>query len=340
MQYLYVLVSNPKDMYYEQFFLSVTSLRLLMPNVDVILLCDPKTRENLTEKRSGYEEFVSRIVVVDVPVDRCQIEVSRWIKTSMRRHVRGDFLFIDCDTIITDDLSPIAKMGIKIGGCLDKHSFIDRHSKVGNILERDRHLGFVSHLSNRHINSGVIFCIDTPETCDFFDRWHELWLFSNSKNMVRDQPSFNMAIYENPSFFTELDGTWNCQVSFNGLPFLSDSRIIHYFASDLVQHTSPFILASDDIFKKIKETGIIPDKVLKLLEKPKTAFVSEVRIVAGEDVLHILNSHVFETLLLLWRKIPGFFIFFNCLSFVGKKIAKFILVRTSRKKDGGIKYYN
>ncbi|MCL1932150.1 MAG: glycosyltransferase [Treponema sp.] len=339
MQYLYVLTSGFNDTYYEQFLLSVTSLRLLMLDVEVTLLCDSKTKETLTGKRSGYEKLISRVIVTETP-EMPQVEVSRWVKTSMRRLVSGDFLFIDCDTIITDDLSSITGLGIQFGACLDKHSLIDSHTKSEGIIKRDKQLGFSSYLSNRHINSGVIFCADIHETHKIFDRWHELWLFSNSKNTVRDQPSFNMAIYENSSFFTELDGTWNCQIAFNGLPYLANSKIIHYFASDLVMHTSPYILASDNIFNQIKDTGVIPDEVLELLKNSRAAFVSESRIIAGENMLSVINSNFFVFIFLMRKKMPGLFNAINRLCFIGRKIVKFILVIMSKKKEGGIKHYN
>jgi lipopolysaccharide biosynthesis glycosyltransferase len=340
MQYLYVLVSTPRDIYYEQFLLSVTSLRLLMPDAEVILLCDSKTKENLIEKRCEYQKLVSNVIVAEVPGSMPQVEISRWVKTSMRRLVPGDFLFIDCDTIITEDLSSIAKPGIQFGACMDKHSPLDRHGRGDKIIERDKQLGFTSYLSNRHFNSGIIFCTDIPETQKIFDRWHELWLYSNSKNVVRDQPSFNMAIYENASLFTELDGIWNCQISFSGLPFLTSSKIIHYFASDLILHKSPFMLASAEIFKKIKVAGVIPDEALELLKNPRAAFESDSRIIAGEDILYVLNSSSFEIMLWTKQKTPGLFNFVNRFSSICKKIAKFFIIKKGKKKDGGIKYYN
>ena len=340
MQYLYVLVSSPRDVYYEQFFLSLTSLRLVMPKDDVVLLCDSKTKGTLIGKRSGYERLVTKTVTVDAPLSMPQVEVSRWLKTSMRRHINDDFLFIDCDTVIMGDLSVIAASGIEFGACLDKHSLISMHGQKDGIIANDKHLGFSSYLSNRHFNSGVIFCSDKPEVRKIFDRWHELWLFSNSRNMVRDQPSFNMAIHENLACFTELDGIWNCQISFNGLPFFADSKIIHYFASDMVLNKSPFLLASDAIFKQIKETGSIPDTAMELLGNPKAAFVLETRIVAGEDMLYVVNSSLFKALVLIRRKIPCLFWFFNHFASMVKKTAKFFAVSVSRKKDGGIKHYN
>ena len=339
MQYLYTLTSTDKDIYYEQFLLSITSLKHIMPSAQVVLLCDSKTKGNLTGKRFYYEKFVSDVIIADVP-EMPQVEVSRWVKTSMRRLVSGDFLFIDCDTIIADDLSSITELGIKFGACLDKHSLINRHAKSKGIIKRDKQLGFSSYLSNRHINSGVIFCADIPETHKIFDRWHELWLFSNSKNTVRDQTSFNMAIYENSALFTEIDGTWNCQIAYNGLPYLANSKIIHYFASDLVMHTSPYILASDNVFKKIKDAGIIPDEVLKMIKNPRAAFVSESQIIAGDDMLSIINSNFFEFICLMRKKAPWLFNFLNSLASAGRKIVKPLMIKRSRKKGGGIKYYN
>jgi len=340
MKYLYVLTSTPKDIYYEQFLLSAKSLKIIMPDAQVILLCDTKTRETLTGKRREYENLVSDTITVEAPGDMIQIEISRWVRTSMRRLVKGDFLFLDVDTIVTDNLSSINNSNIKFGACLDKHSLIDRHSKNKDIIEKNKSLGFDSHVSNRHYNGGVIFCADIPETHKIFDRWHELWLFSKSRNIVRDQPSFNMAVHENTSLFTELDGTWNCQIAFNGLPYLADSKIIHYFASDLVMHSSPFLLSSGGIFRKIKDTGFIPDETLELLKKPRSAFVQESRIVAGDNTLFVINSNFFEIILLIRHKLPCLFNFFNSLCSIGKKIAKFFLVKGNRKKDGGIKFYN
>jgi len=336
MQYLYALTSAPKDNYYEQFLLSVFSLKRIMPNASVILLCDLNTKKNLTGNRGEYEKFVSGVVTADVPASFSQIEVSRWIKTSMRRLVKGDFLFIDCDTIITGDLSSISELGITFGACLDKHLPINKHDKKEQIISNDKSLGFSSYTSNMHYNSGVIYCADTPETQKIFERWHELWLFCKSKKIIRDQPSFNAAIHENQSFFTELDGKWNCQAAYNGLPYLSDSKIIHYFATDMTMNELPYLLAKDNIFNQIKNNGIIPEDTVKLLENPRSAFVSNVKIVAGSDMLYVLNSNLFQSIYLLKRKAPLLFNFFNGISTFIKKITKLFITKSGKNK----KYYN
>jgi len=340
MQYLYVLTSTPNDYFYEQFFLSAASLKLVMPEAEVVLLCDTKTKETLTGKRGEYEKHVSKTIAVDAPSDMLQVETSRWLRTSMRSLVQGDFLFLDGDTIVTKDLSSITKMNIFFGACLDCHTLIDKHSNRDSFIANDIKFGFTSHLSNRQYNGGVLFCADKPETHKIFSRWHELWLFTRSKKTIRDQPSLNMAIYENLSCFTELDGTWNCQLVNNYLPYLANAKVFHYFATNLFMNSSPFLLASDEIFNQIKNTGIISDEVMQLLKCPQTAFEKETRVLTGKDMLYVIDSDYFKSIFLMRKKIPWLFNFINSFSSIGKKITKSYMVKKSRKKDGGIKHYN
>ena len=340
MKYLYTLTSTQNDNYYEQFLLSVISLKQFTTNAEIVLLCDSQTKKTLSGKRSEYEKYVSEIITADAPASFSQIEVSRWIKTSMRRLVTGDFLFIDCDTIITDDLSSITELEIIFAACLDKHALIDRHHKKNMLIEDDKRLGFCSYKSNYHINSGVIYCKDNEDTRKLFCRWHELWLYSKSKNILRDQPSFNMAIYENPSLFTELSGIWNCQISYNSLPYLAEAKIIHYFASNMYLNQTPFLLADETILNQIKLTGQIPNNALELLKKPRSAFTPDSQIIAGSDMLHVLNSNLFQFIIFLKKKIPSLFNFFDKLFYLFKKPAKNIVKKYNNKKEGKFKLYN
>ena len=338
MQYLYTLTSTVNDLYYEQFLLSAASLKQQMPNANITLLCDSDTKKTLVGKRSEYEKLVWKTIATDTPEDLSQIEVSRWVRTSMRRLVQGEFLFLDGDTIVTDDLSSITEMNINFGACLDKHSLINNHFKKNDIIKRDKKLKFDSHLSGRHFNGGVLFCADTPDVHKIFDRWHELWLFGRSKNILRDQPSLNAAIHENLPFFTELDGTWNCQVAFNGLPFLERAKIIHYFISDTFLTASPYIFSSENLLRQIKEAGTITNDALELLKKPKSAFFAETQILSGSEMLSVINSDLFQSIIFLRKKLPSVFKLFNFFCSLLKKIVKNIIIKSSKKK--GTSIYN
>jgi hypothetical protein len=244
-------------------------------------------------------------------------------KTSINNYVDGDFLFIDCDTIITGDISGIFSVPMDLGAVLDKHRTVDCHPMKPYMISNDEKLGFKSTKSNNHYNSGIIYCKDTIKTHGFFDTWHELWIHSNKKGLTVDQPSFNEAILLNTDIFIELDGTWNCQIAFNGIPYLSEAKVIHYYASSLITQIPPYSLASQDNLDFIKMTGEVSPAMLEQLQKPKGAFVADSRIIAGDAALDVVNSNFFAKLLWLRRKHPVIF----------EKLDKFIMNIKNREHN-------
>jgi hypothetical protein len=306
MKYVYVLTSSEKDTYYEQFYLSLASMRLYNPDAEVVALIDEKTKHGLTGKRSGYEEFVSDIKVIKAPDEFSQKETSRWIKTSIRDQLSGDFLFIDCDTIITEKLEYEFPKDIKIGAVLDTHVPLSVHHQKKEFLRQISASGFneKNQIAN-YFNSGVIFCRDTHETVDFYNCWNELWMKSNTHGVYADQPSLNQANYKFSNIIHELPGEWNCQISHNGLPFLQNAKIIHCFASVLLSTEHPYKLASSVIFASIKETGELSPQIMKLLESPKTAFEPISRIISDRAVIDALDSFLFFKLIKFSRRYPG-----------------------------------
>jgi hypothetical protein len=307
MNYVYVLTASASDTYYEQFFLSIVSLRLYNPKASVVVLIDKNTAAYLSGRR-GYEKYASEIKVIDVPGEFSQKEASRWIKTSIHNHVRGDFLFIDCDTIITGTLEADFSPSVKIGAVLDTHCTLENHHLKKWFEDSDRRLGFsASFNEKRHYNGGLIYCKDDPEGRRFFDTWHKLWLYSRTRGNSQDMPSLNQANCELNNIITELPGEWNCQISHNGLPYLHNARIIHYYATSLVSFIPPYRLASPEILAAIKASGEIPAEAMTLLENPKAAFESRSRIIADPAVLEVFDGSLFSKLIWLNKNHPALF---------------------------------
>jgi protein associated with RNAse G/E len=312
MKYIYVLASSENDLYYEQFFLSAVSLRLCNPVAEIILLLDVVTKNGLTGNRAGYEKIVSNIIVIEPPKGLSQKETSRWIKTSMRQYITGDFLYIDCDTIITDNLDCVFSDDIKIGAILDSHIPFAEHHYYRQFRDESLKLGFDSILTTAtYYNGGIIIAKDNPEAYRFFERWHSLWKECQNKGNSQDMPSFNRANYELHNIITEIGGEWNCQICNNGLPFLYHAKILHYFATSLDFLTSPFILASKSVLSSIKKTGTISTEILEKLKNPKTAFELNSKIVSDRDVLKILDSSIFSVLRRLRKRNEKMFEIFD-----------------------------
>jgi hypothetical protein len=110
-----------------------------------------------------------------------------------------------------------------------------------------------------------------------------------------------------------LGGEWNCQVSNNGLPFLYQAKILHYFATSLDFLTSPFIFSSKFVLYEIKKTGKISKGIFEKLKCPKSAFELNSKIFSDKDVLEIIDSSIFSVLRRLRKKNKKVFEIFNSL---------------------------
>ena len=124
---VYILTSSEKDFYLEQTMISACSLKKLNPDCYAILVIDSRTNLQLQGSRHNIMQYFDELKVIDVPVEFNQIQSSRYIKTSLRNHIDGNYLFIDGDTVICDDLSEIDRFNEPIAAVLDCHLPISEH---------------------------------------------------------------------------------------------------------------------------------------------------------------------------------------------------------------------
>ena len=220
MKYVYVLTSTPKDLYYEQALMSTYSLRNHMADAEIIVLVDNKTNASFNEenKRTALKKYASQIISIDFEDSVPNVDRSRLIKTSIPEYVDGSFLYIDCDTIICDDLSEIENISAITGGVLDGHCMLDEHIHKKYFLERDKKLGFSGTKAlGANINGGLILAkADNPQhqeqTKELFRQWNEIWKYSAyEKHDKHDQSALNEANFRTGLKMKFLDGKWNCQ---------------------------------------------------------------------------------------------------------------------------------
>lgn len=294
MQFVYVLATDEKDLFLEQALLSITSLRLKIKDADITLLIDDISANTLTNARAKIYN-AAKITALKLPENLNKEQRSRWLKTSMRRHVKGDFLYIDCDTIVADDLFDISD-DVIIAAVPDQHTIVENHPLKKRFYTLDKKLGFSSSIkTNKHFNSGVIFCREAPSTYDFFEEWHKLWLLSVSRGVNVDQPSFNQANLNMNNIIAEFDGIWNCQIEYNGLRYLDNAKIIHYFSSN--KQEKPYFLANASVLEAVKKTGGVPQDIKNRLKNPRSLFTQNVRLISDAKMLAIVNSSLFDLLI-------------------------------------------
>ena len=290
---IYVLTSDNTDIYYEQALLSVYSLRKYNSNTDVVLVMDKETESTLVGKRTKILDFINDRIVIDVPQEFSKLQKSRFIKTSLRHLVTGDFLYIDTDTIVLSDLSEIDNLSCDLGAVLDNHVFVSEHEKKGNLIKsRLKKVGCNNNDVERYYNSGVTFVRDSQTARGFYKLWHEKWI-ECLQSLPYDQPSFAYANEACGFPVQEIDGVWNCMVLENGLRYLNDARIIHYFISRPIEKSESYLFSNKDLFLEIKEIGDIPPMVSSMLEKARSCFPNICRPITGIE-MQMLSSSLFN----------------------------------------------
>ena len=314
-KYLYVLSSDNSDLYYEQALLSITSLKRKNPDSFVSLLTDDKTSEYLRNdsKKNIIFNLLDEFKEITFTPDIGKKYRSRWLKTSMRKHIDGDFLFLDCDTIIAEKLK--IQKEINLGAVLDIHlplqkRFKDKHYRDIHI-QRDIKCKFTT-ASHNYFNSGLILCRDIPSNHNFFDLWHSYWMSGVEYGILEDQPSFSMANIVLGNIITELDGTWNCQLVHDGLFYLGIAKIIHYY--NVIDNKKNYIFAKLSTYETIKKNGFIPKWIYKFLKHPRAAF-----LLGNKFQNQNLIDRLFFLILIFISTIP-----LNSVFFIFSKIKRYI----------------
>lgn len=236
MKYLYVCVSSEKDSYLEQAFASIVTLKSKTPNAFVSLLMDEDTEKSLIGGRENIKHLVDEVVSVEFSPEVCQKVRSRRLKTSMRNLVNGDFLFIDTDTFIFQDLTELEKLPASFAGVQDKHCPLSKNDQVHTLSLSKKLLWNSPDFVNEEtfINGGVLLVRDSKENRDFFKDWNKEYQKWEKKGISQDMPSLALVNYKHDHCISEIEGSWNCQLE-SGAQFFRSAKIFHYYASHITQ---------------------------------------------------------------------------------------------------------
>jgi hypothetical protein len=230
MQACYVLSCDRWDDYGAMVCISAATLRSQHPDVDILVLSDRTTLSRLGPARATLERFANRILQVD-DVEGGSRERSRVLKTTMRQHVTGRFVFLDLDTVVLGKLDVLFKDGRPLRIALDYES--------GDVDERDRQIYErldSAHYPSRAFNSGVMSIDDSPSVRAFFDEWHRRWNLSRDFGRLEDQPSLNSTIAAQQFPVEVLAPSYNAMILYFPQRFRT-CRVAHFLASTKMSRT-------------------------------------------------------------------------------------------------------
>lgn len=260
---VYSFISSPDDYYLEQLILSVTSLKKYNPDAFIEIVTDSTTERGFIGWRAKIRQMVNNITVVDMPREFNNMVRSRFLKTRLRSLVKGNYLFMDTDTIICGDLSSVDDLRgdlMMVADCNDSISLRDN-----DVVNKCKKAGFDDMYGKPYYNSGVIFVKDSKVCHEFYDEWHSNWVNSMANGVNFDQPSMNYTNHKFNDIIQELPGLWNCQIYFNGFHCLHNANVIHYAGGG----GNARML---EIYKVIRTEDILPKLITDYIRRPRTSF--------------------------------------------------------------------
>ena len=287
-QVVYVLTSTEKDIYLEQAYVSMYSLKHYMPGTYIILITDCATKKTFTGVREREIRFADRIITIDLDTERYNGQKrSRILKTSVRKYIKGDFLFIDCDTIITKPLDNIDNTDAYIAACWDTHSLFKDNPYRNLCIKHAKLLGWEVEQEKMYFNSGVIYVKDSPITHQFYEQWNKNWFDGLTKGVTMDQPAFALTNFQMGHVVKTLSDIWNCELK-HGIKFMKDAYIVHYLCTNASkeQDRQFFIMNEKSELLKIKETGEITQAIMETIKDPFYGIARLTHCFAGEDVYY------------------------------------------------------
>jgi hypothetical protein len=229
-QACYVLASDRWDDYGAMGCISAATLRRQHQDVDIAFVIDGDTAAALGPRKKTLERFADRII--EVPdIHGSARERSRILKTTMRRHLTGRFVFLDLDTLIVRPIDALFDSTKPFEIALDY--------ETGAVDERDRltYEGMDrAHYPDRAFNSGIMVIDDAPPVRALFDEWHRRWRMSRDLGKLDDQQSLNSTIAATRFPVSVLAPSYNSMILYFPHRFRT-CRIAHFLASTKMVRT-------------------------------------------------------------------------------------------------------
>ena len=299
-QIVYVLVSSEKDVFLEELWVSVWSLKRYEPDVTVNVIVDEPTAVRV-KANVELMALITNVVVADVPEKYTPKERSREIKTRIRELIKGDFFYIDTDTVICKPLGDIDNCEYDVAGIPDSNVFLKDNPFAGGMIGSVKEI-FGSDVSNCEylINGGVIYAKDNYVAHELFKRWNKNWTYSCfEKGNSQDQPALWQSDHEMGNVIKLLPDVYNSQVAMS-LQYFADAAIVHFLHMNFIpdQSYSPYF--SLKIYKDIKMAGRLTSDIKELIINCKSSFAS-LTMPVGRDQLLFLFTPMGKTFVQIYK---------------------------------------
>lgn len=265
---VYVLTCAPDKTYIEQALMSMYSARHWNPDAHIVMITDDATDQSLTDSRGEILKYINEKIIVPFSNNESMMYRSRYIKTLVRELVKGDFLFIDCDTIVCKSLADIDKWSINVGAVYESHLKVSEFcdSLFKSAYEANKQVGVDLSQEEEYFSSGVLYVKDTPHAHKLYNLWHQNWLESQANDLFIDQPSLCKANIECGHIIKKIPDTYNT-ILFTRCSFTKEAHILH-----IASYRNPSFLFEENTLHYIRENGLQNQWLREVILDPCRSF--------------------------------------------------------------------
>ena len=277
---VYVLISSDNDIYLEQAYISMFSVKYHMPDSHITLLTDKTTEFSFTNNRRKEIVYANEIISIDIDAKKYNAQQrSRILKTSARQNIKGDFIFIDSDTIVVKPFPDTHDFTSPILACWDTHAAFKENPYRDMCLKHGHLLQWPIDQEETYFNSGVLYVKEDI-----------IFLKGFEVGVYMDQPSFAKTNFQMGHIVERLDDLWNCELK-HGVKYMRDAYIWHYLCTNKSNNHNKqlFILNENSVMIDVKETAIISDNIKQVVIDPFSGLANVTHCFAGEDVYYFQN---------------------------------------------------
>ncbi|MCC7191304.1 MAG: hypothetical protein IT444_00860 [Phycisphaeraceae bacterium] len=244
LQICYVLAGSGDDVYADMLYISASMSRRLYADARIRLLCDEVTAPALEQHHSPVLDVVDEVVRVETGMTTVASR-SRFVKTSMRQVVQGDFIFLDADALpvqpfhqmalVKEDFAAVRDCLVVPAGQWYQLKLLWRHWTESPPIPAPVKPVYDSMAWNYppryYFNTGVMFMRDTPEARRLGQEWHNRWRQQFDKlGIHQDQFSFNSAIHDLTTPIRVLPTRYNAMVRTSPW-YAHRAKIFHFFTT-------------------------------------------------------------------------------------------------------------
>lgn len=254
LQVCYVLVTDGWDRHAQMMWLSARSLRMHEPDARITLVTDHLSRPKIDRIGRQLLDVVDQVVTVTSPVESPKLRAFH-LKTILRRHVTGDLLYLDTDTLVIKKVADVLDIDAEVAAATD-FNFVGPWFPP-QLREPYTKLGWPYPLEY-YFNSGVMLLRDTPAVHAFSEEWTRRWHLLVDEGMPGDQEAFVSALYAMPVKWCRLPPSFNAITVKRNYRF-RQTRVLHFFGSEEEQRGT--VMAH--LLAHLRDTGAFDEQAYR-----------------------------------------------------------------------------